>query len=972
MVKKAAQAIPNQLLRRARLERGWTQKVVAERIGAPSDIMVTRWERGTAFPSAYYIERLCQLFEQRASDLGLLPEPHPMVSSHPLADRQRQPGSSEERARESVSSTPPLPRNASALSHLPLIGREADTRLLKDSYQAVQQGQMQVVTIQGEAGIGKTHLATAFLRWAATQGATLLQGRAFEMGGCLPYQPLVHALGRRLEQEPAPEALLAATWLTELSRILPELRERYPHLPGATGDETTARIRLFEAVTRLLQALGERSPVVLFLDDIQWADAASLDVLHYAGQRCSESGTPLLLLLSMRAEALATTTPVSRWLASLHAAVPVTELTLGPLTQDETLHLLASLAPGHPLADSHLDRFTDLGQWLFRETRGQPFYLVETLRVLLERQILTLHPSSEGEEAELELASLEAAHQQSVLAPNVRRLILSQLEQLTPTGRALARGSAILGQGTSFEVLCRVAGLQEEEALAGLSEVLGHGLLREVSEEDGRGTRASVESYIFGHDKMREVIYTEMGEAQRRLLHRRAFSVCEALSRPAAELAQHARASGLVEQAVRFSLAAGEEAVRLFANAEASLHYTQALEALSQLPETADTRALRVDTILKRVQVSFMTVSVEQTLVLLIEAEELARALSDQRRLAHVHYWIGTPYSMSNNMRKTLEYSQLALTEAQELGDEELLALASLQLSRVLMQQGQYGPIEGLLTPVIPLLERTANWRDWTYALGFLGVALAGRGHVAEGVAQIQCALDRARRAGESKSREVMASHFLLSLISLHGGDSSQVLSESRQAVEGAQQLGEWFIVYLGYGFRAWAQSRLGKPEEGMQSMEHAQSAGSRLGEQLMFQDTFAAVTAELRLSAGRVEEALARAEAVVELANEVGGILSAGIAQRVWGQALARLARWEEAEMHLKASVQVLLSGELLLEAARSQVAWGLLCRDRGDTVSAQGHFEQAAAQFEASGLTRELETVHGYLAQMGQSRHR
>src|SRR5215472_10548688 len=74
MVKKAAQAIPNELLRRARLERGWTQRVVAERIDAPHDLMVTRWERGTAFPSAYYIERLCQLFELRASDLGLLPE----------------------------------------------------------------------------------------------------------------------------------------------------------------------------------------------------------------------------------------------------------------------------------------------------------------------------------------------------------------------------------------------------------------------------------------------------------------------------------------------------------------------------------------------------------------------------------------------------------------------------------------------------------------------------------------------------------------------------------------------------------------------------------------------------------------------------------------------------------------------------------------------------------------------------------
>jgi len=271
MVKKAARAIPNQLLRRARLERGWTQKVVAERIGAPNDVIVTRWERGTAFPSAYYIERLCHLFEQRASDLGLLRE---SPASQPLASRPHHSRSLDEQATKKVS-----PR-LSPLSHLPLVGREADMRVLKARFQAVQQGQLQVVIIQGEAGIGKTHLSFSFLSWVASQGATLLHGRAFEMGGRLPYQPLAHALSRHLEAEPAPETLLSATWLSELSRLLPELHERHPHLPVASGDETTARLRLFEAVTRLMQALCEQAPVVFFIDDIQWADGASLDVLH--------------------------------------------------------------------------------------------------------------------------------------------------------------------------------------------------------------------------------------------------------------------------------------------------------------------------------------------------------------------------------------------------------------------------------------------------------------------------------------------------------------------------------------------------------------------------------------------------------------------------------------------------------------------------------------------------------------------
>src|SRR5947209_7627662 len=109
MVKKAAQATPNQLLRRARLERGWTQRMVAERIGAPNDTMVTRWERGIAFPSAYYIERLCQLFEKKASELDLLPEadftrPSPVGGDRETEHEQQQPPTSVGPAPNPVSS----------------------------------------------------------------------------------------------------------------------------------------------------------------------------------------------------------------------------------------------------------------------------------------------------------------------------------------------------------------------------------------------------------------------------------------------------------------------------------------------------------------------------------------------------------------------------------------------------------------------------------------------------------------------------------------------------------------------------------------------------------------------------------------------------------------------------------------------------------------------------------------------------
>src|SRR5713101_441904 len=155
----------------------------------------------------------------------------------------------------------------------PLVGRQASFTQLVDRYQQARQGHPQIVPLLGEAGIGKTRLASEFVAWARAQGAGVLSGQAFEMGGRLPYQPLVEALRPRLEAENAPEDLLEDLWLAELGRILPELRVRYPDLPAPTEDELLAKMRLFEAVARLLDALAKPAPLVLLLDDLHWVDS---------------------------------------------------------------------------------------------------------------------------------------------------------------------------------------------------------------------------------------------------------------------------------------------------------------------------------------------------------------------------------------------------------------------------------------------------------------------------------------------------------------------------------------------------------------------------------------------------------------------------------------------------------------------------------------------------------------------------
>src|SRR6266849_5071518 len=426
--------------------------------------------------------------------------------------------------------TPALALSPATFLDGPLLGRTTELSTLIKVYHTARRGQTQVVLLEGEVGIGKTRLATEFLAWAEMEGADVLQGQAFETGGHLPYRPVIEALRPRIERENAPDDLLSDTWLAELSRLLPELCERYPDLPDPVGDKSVARTRLFEAVAQLGQALAARTMLVLFIDDVQWADAASLDVLHYLARRFAESETPALLLLTLRMGERAMPPGLTEWRTGMERAVPLTHLQLGPLTAEDILRLLQAFGgkggkDGGRSAD--LERF---GQWLFAETEGQPFYLMETLKVLLERGALASRPDEEGGWT---LDFTTAIEHETVVRgffpPSVREVICARLDRLTPNAFALLAAKAVLGRRITFWHLCQVADLEEEVGLPALDEVLHSGLLLETERQGGSMTDGR---YVFVHAKIHAVVYAEAGEARRSIFHRRALEALQAAAAP--------------------------------------------------------------------------------------------------------------------------------------------------------------------------------------------------------------------------------------------------------------------------------------------------------------------------------------------------------------------------------------------------------------------------------------------------------
>jgi DNA-binding SARP family transcriptional activator len=526
-----------------------------------------------------------------AAELGIEPEPDTAA----LAERIRTQASPVHPYKRRAAPQPLWPDTSVAfLGHL-FTGRTREYEMLVKCYGRATAGQPQLVVLRGEAGIGKTLLARKFLAWTNAQGAELLQGSAFESGSHFPFQPLVEALRLRLDGENSPTDLMDEVRLSPLSQLLPELHDNHPGLPSTPKarshlETEMSQMQLFEPFTQLTMALTKRAPLVLFIDDLQWTDSATLDLLQYAIRRWQESASRVLFLASLRSEALHPMTQplqaggpqgLNQWLERVAREISPVHIELEPLGERETVEMVQSiLSP--PAAD--------FAQWLYYETCGQPFYLKETLKDLLERRVL--HPKQHAEGQWTFAVDAEHNLGQAVRVPStVQAVIRSRLNRLSPNAFSLLVSGAVLEQRITFEHLCAISNVCEDLGLPALDELISGRLLLETAKP------GMAIAYTFTNDMLRDVVYTEAGDARRRLFHKRALEILVSAGSSAAVLAHHALAAGMAKAAFHHSLAAGREALRLSAVSEAIVHFEHAHQivreaSLPEMPGKAELRKL--------------------------------------------------------------------------------------------------------------------------------------------------------------------------------------------------------------------------------------------------------------------------------------------------------------------------------------------------------------------------------------------
>jgi len=478
---------------------------------------------------------------------------------------------------------------AGVLAESILVGREKELELLESSLNSALEGKGKTVLVSGEAGSGKTRLLREFLSAAKKRGVGVIAGWCLSDAQA-PYFPFVEAFHSYFadpDEEEPPTSLtqpgtpfgVAGTaqivggergitaWLTGPAPV------EKPGKPEAVSPQVW-KDQVYAGVAGTLHKIAAQIPVVLFLEDIHWADSASLALLHYVA-RAVANIKKILVLATFRSEELTTDPeghphPLAETLRMMRREDLFTEIKIQNLGQTQVAEIARNMIGGNLQPQ--------LAEKLAAESRGNPLFVVESLRMLNERRSLV----QEGDEWRLAIDEFG-------IPSKIKDIILRRLAVLKYAQRRVLDAASVIGEKFDVELLSTVLGMDYLDVLETLNMVAHSTSL------------VSVEGnfYRFDHARSRETLYEELSPPLKRGYHQRVAERLEGTAKsgklPYSDLAYHYAQAGNAEKAEKFALEAGKDALERFSNAEAIKHFSYVLQTAGEKQEKTETRSTALE-----------------------------------------------------------------------------------------------------------------------------------------------------------------------------------------------------------------------------------------------------------------------------------------------------------------------------------------------------------------------------------------
>lgn len=583
------------------------------------------------------------------------------------------------------------------------IGREKELDRLRAAFARTSAGAGATVIVGGEAGIGKSRLLARFVEDIGAGEARILSGACIEFSGQgVPFAPFVEALRTLVRSvEPARLPALLGPGRDALGRLLPELEDRAPGSTEADVDRG-GQARLFEAVLTVLERISRANPVVLVIEDIQWSDDDTRDLLSFLLRHLRTA--QVLTVLSLRTDELDPDGPLLEFVAELEREDWVERLELGPLNRPEMGRFVSSRLAGSATGELIDDVLTRTG--------GNPFF------------------------AEQLLAVLASGGGPTALSPHLRDVLAARLGHLDPTALAVVRAVAAAGSLADEGMLGDALGLSSREVTDGLRAAIDDGILIMVETADGSG------GYAFRHALVREAAYAQLLRAERTTLHA-AFAEhltgrrVDGRRVDDADIAFQLDRAEAFDRALPIHVEAGEAAEGAYAFGLARRHYERALELWDLAPPPAgSTRVDRPRVMQRAAECALLTGALDR-------AVELGRAaLAALERLAPVeparlglfhdrlrwYLWEAGEYAAA--AAAVAEALRLTPSEPPSAARARVLAHAA----GVRMDSGDVGAAAALAEQAIRVAKVAGAPSEEALASGILGWCQAVSGQVDAGI----------------------------------------------------------------------------------------------------------------------------------------------------------------------------------------------------------------------------------------------
>jgi DNA-binding NtrC family response regulator/tetratricopeptide (TPR) repeat protein len=833
----------------------------------------------------------------------------------------------------------------------PFVARDRELEQLAQALEQAQTGHGQVVGVVGEAGVGKSRLLWEFINSRRIQNSLTLLSSAASYARATPYLPVIDLLKTYFHIEPRDDADKIRERVTEklaLERALAPALSALLALLDVPADEAKwreldprqKRRLTLEAVKLLLLEESRRQPLILVFEDLHWIDAETQSVLDTLVE--SLSSHRVLLLVSYRPEYQHTWGNKSCY----------AQLRLDPLSPENAHALLDRLVgPDETAATVRAE--------LIERTGGNPFFLEESVRTLVETRVLV------GDRGTYRLGQPFGGIQ---VPPTVKAVLAARVDRLAREDRALLQAAAVIGRDVPLAPLLAAADLPEEALQAGLTRLRASEFLHE--------TRLVPEpEYAFKHALTHEVVYSGLLEDQRRVLHARIMAAIERLhahrlGEQVDRLAHHALRGEVWDKAAVYFRQAGVKAAERSAYRDAVGCFENALGALSHLPETSETTEQGIDLRMELRNSLNPLGNIRRCFEAVCEAEILAERIGDQRRLGWLSAYAALHHWQSSDLDRAVESGRRALATAQTCGDFVLQVVASLHLGQAHLGLGDLRRAKEYLQSNVQSLagdrirERLGERLLPSVASRlWLVHVLVERGEFAEAIARGEEAAEIAEAVDHPAS--LISAYRGLGYLYLRKGD----LDRAIQFLERCGELSRvWDIPAMRNGIVAYmghAYVLSGRLAEGLRLLEHATTGPGASRQDLTGYAVNRVYLSEAYALANREEDALRTVNQALEFARDRKRRHQEAWALRALGEIAAHRDPPEGETAEASYRQAMVLADELGMPpvVADCHLGLGKLYGRAGKRQEASEHLTTAATMYRAMDMTFWLEKTEAVM---------